>query len=279
MYRPLLALLLTCLSTLILLAGLTLYGRFVEPHWVEESHWELNCPHWKGRPLRLAVVADLHAKADEGAYLDELVLRVLAAKPDAVLLLGDYMNEKRLGNSMEPGTLGRHLSPLAQLPCFAVFGNHDYQYGLNTLRDMLQGFGAEVIDGKTQAFEVGGDTLYLSGMRCQCAFDTPGSISDQPAAGAKATWLLLCHSPSGAHYAPQGVTATLAAHTHGGQVCLPGGMPILRPDRRVGWEEMQGSFETLGKPVYVTRGLGTSMMPVRLFCRPELLFVEMRGPK
>ncbi len=276
LYRSLTVFLLTCLTTLSLALGLGLYARYIEPYWVEETHWELPAEHWKGRPLRLAVISDLHAKSADGSYLDSLVQRVLAAKPDAVLLLGDYINDPSLGDSMDAETLGRHLAPLAQLPCFAVLGNHDYNYGVKPISAMLQGFGARLMEKEVQALEMGGDTLYLAGMRCLCRFTEP---ENQAPLAEGATCLLLTHSPVGSHYAPPGVTATLSAHTHGGQVCLPGGIPLVRPDGRVSWQEMKGAVVTKGKPVYICRGLGTSELPLRLFCRPELLFVELRGGK
>ncbi len=277
MYRPFLAFLLSCLSSLMLALGLGVYTRYIEPRWVEETHWQLQAEHWQGRPLRLAVISDLHAQSGDGAYLDSIVRRTLEARPDAILLLGDYVNDPSSGNFMDAETLGRHLAPLAQLPCFAVLGNHDYDYGADALRTMLQSFGTKMADGDIHALQTGGDTLYISGMRCLCHFDTPGDVPGAPQEGRPATSLLLTHSPAGARCAPEGTTATLAGHTHGGQVCLPGGVPILRPDRRVEWREMKGAFETAGRPVYVSRGLGTSMIPLRLFCRPELLLVELRG--
>ncbi len=276
LFRTLVSLLLACLSSIVLALSLGLYAHHVEPYWVEESHWELQAENWQGRPLRLVVIADLHAKSGDGAYLDSIVERTLAAKPDVVLLLGDYINEPALGDSMEAETLGKHLAPLAQLPCFAVFGNHDYEYGIPALRSMLQGFGAKLVEGGIEALEIGGDTLYISGVRCLCQFDTPGQLGSLPEGEQAATRLMLSHSPAGAHYAPEGVTATLVGHTHGGQVCLPGGIPLLRPDERVRWEEMKGAISVKGKPVYVSRGLGTSVLPLRFWCRPELVVVELR---
>ncbi len=277
--RPLTALIATCISSMLLLVGGALYARYLEPRWVEETRWEITSEQWQGRPLRLAVLTDLHARASDGEYLDELVRRTLAARPDAVLLLGDYINEPRLGDSMDAETLAGHLSPLAQVPCFAVLGNHDYDYGAETMRSMLQRIGAEVLEGRVQALETGGGTLYLSGIRCLCTFDTPGQLAAKPEGAADGPLLMLSHSPAGAYYAPEEATAVVCGHTHGGQVCLPGGIPILRPDARVAWGDMAGAIEVKGKPVYVCRGLGTSMLPLRFCCRPELVVVELSAAR
>ncbi len=272
--RSLLALAASFLSSLLLLLGILLYARYVEPRRVEESHWVLKAEHWQGRPLRLVVLSDLHARSGDGAFLDALVQQTLAARPDAVFLLGDLINDPALGDFMEAETLGRHLAALSPVPCFAVLGNHDYDYGAPRIRAMLQSIGAQVMEGRVHALEVGGDTLYITGMRCLCQFRTPGKLEELPRQ-RPVTSLLLTHSPVGARYAPEGTTATLAGHTHGGQVCLPGGIPLLRPDSRVRWEEMKGELMTQGRPVYVSRGLGMSQLPLRLFCRPELVVVEL----
>ncbi len=275
--RSLSALFLSCFTSLILAVSFLCYAHYVEPYWVEETHEQLVVEHWQGRPLRLAVIADLHAKANDGPYMDSIVKRTLEAKPDVVLLLGDYINEGRLGDSMDTETLGKHLAPLAQLPCYAVLGNHDYEYGAQPVRAMLQGLGAKVLEGRMEALEVGRDTLYLGGIRCLSWFDTPGRVPQLPREAANATCLILTHSPAAAHYVPQGTTATFCGHTHAGQVCLPGGIPLVRPDARVRWEEMKDPLTVAGKPVFISRGLGTSVIPLRFCCRPELVFVELRG--
>ncbi len=276
--RALKLLVLLVAALLVLAGGVWLYARCLEPRWVEETHWELRAPHWKGRPLRVAVLSDLHARSGDGAYLDSLVQRILEARPDAVFLLGDYIHERSLGDTMEADVLGQHLAPLGKVPCFAVLGNHDYSYGAAAVRRMLQGWGAQVVDGEMHALHAGGSILYIGGIRCQSHFRKPGRMPALPdGVETSATLLMLTHSPAGAHHVPAATTATVCGHTHGGQVCLPGGIPLVRPDNRVAWEEMKGSISVKGKPVYVSRGLGMSGPPLRFCCRPELVWVELRG--
>ena len=275
--RHLLALLLTLLAFPLSLAGLVLYARYIEPYWVEEVTWDLPCARWKGRPLKLAVLADLHAKPGDGAYLDGIVQRTLDSKPDAVLMLGEFLGGHSAEQAMELTELAEHLRPLAALPCFAVCGNHDYYHGVGKVRAMLKGLGIQSLESKRAALEVGGDTLYLGGVRCLCTFSSPAPVPGLPEEDKEAAFILLSHSPVGGRYAKPGTTATLAGHSHGGQVCLPGGIPIIRPDERMRWSEVKGAFTEQGRPVYVTRGLGSSILPFRLFCRPELTFVTLHG--
>ncbi len=274
--RSLHALLLSCITSAVLGSLLVVYGYFIESRWVEETHRELCAEHWQGRPLLLAVIADLHAHEGDGDYLDDIVERTLAAQPDAILLLGDYTNEATISGSMDIETLGRHLAPLAQFPCFAVLGNHDTEADAEAVREMLRQLGAELMEGAICSRELGGDTLYIGGIRCLVYDDEPGEVVAPPQ-DTPVTHVLLAHSPAAVPRAPKGTTAVFAAHTHGGQICLPGGTPLIHADRRPRWEQMLGIYSKDAPPAFVTRGLGTSKLPLRLFCRPELMFVKLRG--
>ncbi len=273
-FRTFKAMGLAAISSLLLAAGLAAYGRFVEPRWIEEKHVTLISEHWKGNPLRLVLISDLHARPGDGPYLDRIVRQTLDIRPDIILLLGDYINQS--GDSMTIDTLFRHLAPLMQVPSFAVLGNHDLARGGKALHHMLENLGANVMEGRIHELNIGGDTLYISGIRCIYYYSKHAYAQEAPAGK---TSILLSHSPAGADRAPEGTTVTFCGHTHGGQICLPGGVPIARQDLKLQWWERQGWIKRKDKPVYITRGLGTSELPFRLFCRPELVVVELRGKR
>ena len=93
-------------------------------------------------------------------------------------------------------------------------------------------------------------------------FDTPGYD------------VVLCHYPTVLpRIAGPGVELVLAGHTHGGQVCLPGGHALVLPfesgDFVAGW------FEDRGTRLFVSRGVGTTALPVRAFCRPEVAVLRL----
>ncbi len=273
--RRTVAALLSLLLPMVLGGGLLLCARFIEPHWIEETRVHLTTTSWQGRPLTIAVLADLHAKPGDGKYLDDIVRRTLALQPDLLLLLGDYVNDPDTGPSMDPETLGRHLSPFLQLPSAAVLGNHDHSYGAQRIRDMLESIGATVLEDSTTSLDIGGDTLHLGGIHCLFYFDNPKKLRFR--VGANDTLLTFAHSPTGACGAPKGTALALGAHTHGGQVCLPGGGSPLKWHKRWPWGTMRGETLMKGQRTYITRGLGTSKVEMRLWCRPELLVVELKG--
>lgn len=254
------------------------YMQLIERTWIDETEIRLPCPAWeKGGELKFAVLADLHARPGDGAYLDEIVRRTLVAQPDAVLLLGDYLNGHEKEQGMSPEELERHLRPLAEagLPLFAVLGNHDYYHGSETVRRMLTNLGAQIVDngaGKLLRLEKCGVAADIGGMRCLCYYRTPGSVV-QPRGNIPL--ILLSHSPVGAEYAAPGTFIVISGHTHGGQVCWPWGTPFNMVDEKVPRRYASGMVEIAGQRTYVTRGLGTSLLPIRLFCRPELTILTL----
>jgi len=266
------------LARVLVLALCWVYMHLIERTWIDETAIRLPCPAWeKGGELKFAVLADLHARPGDGAYLDEIVRRTLAAQPDAVLLLGDYLNGHEAEQGMPPEELECHLRPLVEagLPLFAVLGNHDYYHGSETVRRMLTNLGAQMVDdraGEPLRLEKRGVAVDIGGMRCLCYYNTPGAVA-QPRDNIPL--ILLSHSPIGAEHAKPGTFVVISGHTHGGQVCWPWGTPFNMVDKKVPRRYASGMVEIAGQRTYVTRGLGTSLLPIRLFCRPELTMLTL----
>lgn len=260
------------LVLLLLIVGQVLYALFVERHHIEVTHQRISLPDWPGTSVRLAVLSDLHARPDEEEYLRRVVEKTLEQKPDVVLLLGDYVNGR--GDTMPLDKLESILKPLTQLPCFAVWGNHDYWYGRRHLRPMFHRLGIPMMEGKIHELSIGGARLHIAGARCAFTFLHPGNI---PQPRPDIPYILLSHSPAIAHHAPEGVEMILSGHTHGGQVCLPFYGAIRMPDHQVDREKCAGRQTIDGKPLYISRGIGTSQIPVRYWCRPEIAILELVG--
>jgi predicted MPP superfamily phosphohydrolase len=216
--------------------------------------------------LRLALVSDLHV----GFFLDPedlavLVDRVLAARPDAVLLCGDLVNQ--FGD--ECRLLVEGLKELrAPLGVFAVPGNHDYyaDRSLRKWRAALESVGARVLRNEGARIEHAGASLWLAGVddlregEPDLAAALAGREAGEPA-------VLLSHHPDFfPHAARAGVELTLSGHTHGGQV-LFGGRTPLRHTRYGFWA---GRYAHGNAQLYVGRGAGVSFLPVRSGAPPEL---------
>ncbi len=255
--------------------GLFIYARFIEREWIEKTEHTLECAEWQGGELRLAVLTDLHARPTDGAYLDRVVMATLSLRPHAVLLLGDYLNDHRAHECMPLAELEQHLRPLAALPCFVVLGNHDYYHGEQEVRAMLGRLGMKCVEGWCEELCAAGGKIDIGGIRCRYTFDTPGKV---PAPREGVPLVLLSHTPVGAQHAHDDTLLTVAGHSHGGQICWPGGAPIWMADGKTPSEWAKGLVQVHGHPCYVSRGIGTSTLPLRFCCRPELLLLRIIPP-
>lgn len=269
---------------LLLLIGVAviafLYGTLVEREWVDETEFVVETPHWRGRDVRLAVLSDLHVRTRDGDYLDYIVHRTLEMKPDAVLLLGDFMSgspQSSFEASMSEIEIAEHLKPLSVLPCYAVLGNHDYYHGSTAVRSALESIGIKFVEGRRERLTIDGIPMDIGGIHSMSHYHELGCVPEpQP----DAPLVLLTHSPSGAEHVHPGTLATLAGHMHGGQFRIPGIGPVFHFDTCVPRTHTAGAFHLPnGQIVYVSRGLGTGSVPIRILCRPELLIFIIRQEK
>ncbi|MBQ0747080.1 MAG: metallophosphoesterase [Marinobacter sp.] len=223
--------------------------------------------------FRILHLTDLHVDMDE-ANLQAVIQQISPLDYDLCVLTGDYRKETW-------GPAEAALEGMARLreairgPAYAVLGNHDSVRMVPALEDM----GYVLLMNEMVPIERGGEHLYLAGVddphfykvhNLHRAGDDipPGSIS-----------LLLSHSPEIWREASHaGYDIFLCGHTHGGQICLPGRIPItLDADcpRRLG----RGYWRANGMQGYTSPGTGTSVVNVRLNCPPEVTTHTLtRGP-
>ncbi len=224
--------------------------------------------------LRIAFVSDVHA----GSFLDEadltaIFLRIAAARPDLVLFGGDLVNtrERELLLFREPL---RQLRP--PLGMFAVPGNHDLFWGpdLGLWTSFLEDQGVTVLCNRGRRIERDGCSLWLCGVDdlTEGAPDLRAALhgrrDEEPA-------VLLSHHPDFFFEAAAvGIDLTLSGHTHGGQIRIGGRAPIHHS--RFGYE--QGWFREAGCSLYVGRGVGVTLLPIRFDAPPEVPIVTLRCP-
>jgi predicted MPP superfamily phosphohydrolase len=224
--------------------------------------------------LRIAFVSDVHA----GSFLDEADLcllfdRIQAGAPDLVLFGGDLINtrERELLLFREPL---KRLRPT--LGMFAVPGNHDHFWGqdIGLWTSFLQDQGVEVLTNRGRRIERDGSSFWLCGVD-----DLTEGLPDLQAAlhgrreGEPA--VLLSHHPDFFFEAAAvDVDLTLSGHTHGGQIRIRGWAPIHHS--RFGYE--RGWFDENGCRLYVGRGVGVTLLPLRIDAPPEIPFVTLRCP-
>jgi predicted MPP superfamily phosphohydrolase len=154
-----------------------------------------------------------------------------------------------------------------------VLGNHDHWTDAALITDLFRAEGITMLVNQGMRFEKGGAAFWLAGVD-----DTMVGLEDLPLALAGARQdelkLLLAHNPIILRRAARaGVDLVLSGHTHGGQVTLRSERNASgRPRRRL----VKGLASRGETQIYVTRGLGTVVLPVRFGCPPEVSLLELR---
>lgn len=260
------------------LAGLLGWATLIEPGRLVVHEQAIAVQGWPaGRPLRLAVLADLHVGAPHMSTdrLRGIVGRVRALRPDAVLLLGDYVIHGVLGGRfVAPEQSAAILGSLdAPLGTFAVLGNHDGWFDAPRVRRALEQQGVHVLVDQARRCSWGTGVFWFVGLAdlWTGAPDPERALALVPAGESV---IVLAHNPDVFPLLPERAALTLAGHTHGGQVRLPWlGRPVV--PSQYGSRYAAGLVREAGRQMFVTSGLGTSILPVRLGVAPEIALVSV----
>jgi predicted MPP superfamily phosphohydrolase len=214
--------------------------------------------------FRILHLSDLHL--DMSAALPAVLSeRVAGLRYDICVLTGDFRFRTR-------GSCGRALAGMAQLrrrladPVYGVLGNHDSI----TMVPMLEDMGIRMLLNESDALSRGGEAIYLAGVDDPHYFQTHNLDAACRGIPGDAVSVLLAHTPEvyqGA--ADAGFDVLFCGHTHGGQIRLPGNIPIIlnaRCPRKYG----AGAWRHRQLQGYTSVGAGSTIVAVRLNCLPEI---------
>ena len=230
--------------------------------------------------LRIAQISDIHM----GSWMNldrfqQVADLVLAQKPDLLLLTGDFLfghsfNETSKGDLKDLITV---LSPLAaELPSFAVLGNHDYWTNSEAVREMLGACQITELTNTVFTLARGSENLHLCGVDDVWEGDVQlenvlNQLTDDSAA------IPLAHEPDFADTsaATGRFDLQVSGHSHGGQVVIPYYGPPILPF--LGQKYSSGLYKVGDMFQYTNRGVGTGMLPVRFNCPPEITLFILDG--
>jgi predicted MPP superfamily phosphohydrolase len=243
---------------------LFLHGRIdVRRHEIRLRRWA------RGRPLRIVFASDFHAgPVTHPELLNEASRAMAGGKPDLLLLGGDFIHPHARYIDGLADRLRQIEAPLGR---FAVLGNHDLYADDEYIAERLTAAGVRVLNNENVRLPPPYDDIYL------CGLDDPTVGSPDAGAalrGADGVRIVLMHSPEGL-LALRGHSFDLAfcGHTHGGQVALPGGRPLWMPGGPLNRCYPHGLHELSnfnGATLVVSRGVGCSGLPIRMFAPPEV---------
>jgi predicted MPP superfamily phosphohydrolase len=205
-----------------------------------------------------------HYEADDFRRVVKMINKL---KPDMLFFTGDLLDRAWSEQSPVLPILQELKKPRGGK--WAVLGNHDYASKDRAIQ-LLQDSEFRVLINSHSYIDYNGQRLYIAGVDDYLfgKYDikkTLQGLSDQDCV------LLLAHEPDTADFSWNlGVNAQFSGHSHGGQIRLPFMKPFFTPELAQIYLE---GFYTVGErkmPLYVNRGIGTSTLPIRFFCRPEI---------
>lgn len=218
------------------------------------------------RGVRLLHLSDLHADMDLGT-VPAVIKASEGWEYDAVVLTGDYRahTHHEWDSALAAcGELARVLKP--GVPKFAILGNHDPL----EIVPGLEALGWRTLLNEAVPWRRGDEELWIGGVDDDHTYGTADVGRVRAAIPAGACALLLSHTPSTyAEAAEAGFAGFLCGHTHGGQICLPGGFALLNNGRAPRWA-IRGAWEFQGMSGYTSTGAGACRVPARFFCPPEV---------
>jgi predicted MPP superfamily phosphohydrolase len=194
--------------------------------------------------------------------------------PDVVALTGDYVTLSPFYIWPVARALGK---VRARLGVFAVLGNHDFQVDADEIARALRAQRIRVLRNSHFALRARSSTLWVLGVDDLWwgADDLGAALRSIPARDPK---ILLCHNPVGIRQAAEhGIDFVLSGHTHGGQVRLPV-VGSVYGRSKLGERFVEGWNRLNGTQIYVSRGIGKVLLPVRLGCPPEIACLRLRRP-
>jgi predicted MPP superfamily phosphohydrolase len=224
------------------------------------------------RSFRIAYASDFHAgPTTSREVLDRACDALAAARPDLLLLGGDFVGTEAAPIRDLAPRLGQIPAPLGR---YAVLGNHDWWTDPGLIVCSLEAAGVEMLTNRNVRLPAPYGGLVL------CGLDDPwAGMPDARAAfeGAAGLRIVLMHQPSNLlDIGEERFAIALCGHTHGGQIALPGGFPVVVPHGPLSRRYSRGRFELDGgRVLLVSVGVGCSVLPFRLFADPEVLICDV----
>jgi predicted MPP superfamily phosphohydrolase len=263
---------------------LNIYAWFVEPNQLVVRNVEIVSEDWHGAPLTIAAISDTHVGGPhvDAARMGRIVRRINALRPELVVLLGDYVNghlhpfERTPAENQEiTGGVATFAAIRARFGVIGVIGNHDVWYDRTDVQSAMENAGVATLWNRHIVIRrSGSEAIVIAGLADFTTGD-PDFAAALDGAPEGADTLVISHSPDPFANMRRGPALMLAGHGHCGQVTVPFlGRPIVP---LVNDRYSCGLILEDGKQMYVTAGIGTSMIPVRFLNPPEIVLITLRG--
>ena len=226
---------------------------------------------------KILQVADLQNKVF-GRDQAPLLKKINASSPDIIVITGDLL-DRHEGRTDVDSAMGfiQEITNIA--PVYFVSGNHEHQSGeWDILLEELIEAGVTVLDNGKSILEKDGETITVLGLADKSVNQHYDKMLHTLMAGQEDSFnILLCHRPELFEtYVKENIDLAFTGHAHGGQIIIPFlRQGIFAPHQGFFPKYTEGMHEKDGTVMVVSRGLGNSSFPFRIFNRPELIEVTL----
>ena len=276
----------------LLLAG---YSYFIEPNRLEINRYVVQDEQLKG--VKIVFASDFHIKPYGQKRLDMIVEKINAENSDLVLSVGDFVCGHTRHSTMPIEDIAKTLGKVkSKYGFYTSLGNHDGWYNANEVAQALEENEIKVLSNKNTAINIQGQKIYIAGIEDMMTgkpdiYKALDGIEINEEGRYKNPVIMLSHTPDMFPKMPTDVTLTLAGHTHGGQIRIPFLGAIFTASKYgekyvKGWKQEKDGENinidtakpiTLQKDIstlFVTRGIGVSILLFRFNCPPEINIIE-----
>ena len=249
---------------LALLSVMTLgYTYFIESNWLEITRHQINLKTNSSKKIKIIQISDLHTKGI-GTIEEKVIKTVQSEKPDIIFLTGDIATPG--GTNLGYENVLKELK--AKKAIYYIPGNWEDWEPISDISDILKRNNIIDLTNKTTMID---KKLWLAGFADAPTGNPDLRILKNIPNDSKI--ISIFHSPIFFDEVSNSTDLAFAGHTHGGQIRLPLIGSIALPPGSGNYD--QGWFQKSRAKMYVNRGIGTSIVPFRFLCRPEISFFEI----
>lgn len=239
------------------------YSIFIEPNWLEVTHHHVSLSQKPTKKIKIIQITDIHTKG-LGDLEKEAIKQIKKENPDLIFITGDI--------ATPVGTISGYEEVLknfkAPMGVYYVPGNWEDWEPIPDLQKILATNNIVDLTNKTKRID---SNLWLAGFADAPTGSPNISILNSIPKDSKI--ITIFHSPTFFKEIESKVDYAFAGHTHGGQIRLPLWGAIALPPGSDHFD--MGWFKGRRAKMYVSRGIGTSIVPMRFWCRPELTVFEI----